>query len=158
MRSPYHFFVSELLKSAGVLCFALFCSPAFAALGQDVSSVQADRAHMKAEVSVLPASAYSIHEMRSPAGITVREFVSPAGQVFGVSWQGPQIPDLRQLLGEHFDEYMQAAENSPRIYRRVVHIETGDLVFESGGHMKFFLGRAYLRSKLPDGASADVIH
>lgn len=120
--------------------------------------MQADRAHMKAELNVLPASAYSIHEMRSPAGITVREFVSPAGQVFGVSWQGPQIPDLRQLLGEHFDEYMQAAENSPRIYRRVVHIETGDLVFESGGHMKFFLGRAYLRSKLPDGASADVIH
>lgn len=120
--------------------------------------MQADRAHMKAELNVLPTSAYSIHEMRSPAGITVREFVSPAGQVFGVSWQGPQIPDLRQLLGEHFDEYMQAAQNSPRIYRRVVHIETGDLVFESGGHMKFFLGRAYLRSKLPDGASADVIH
>ena len=113
---------------------------------------------MKAAVDVLPGRSFSIHEMRAPTGTTVREFVSPSGQVFGVSWQGPQVPDLRQLLGEHFEEYMQAAQNAERTRRRVVHIETGDLVFESGGHMRFLVGRAYLRSKLPEGASADVIH
>jgi Protein of unknown function (DUF2844) len=112
---------------------------------------------MNAQIAILPAASYSIHEMRTPSGVVVREFVSPAGQVFGVSWQGPQIPDLRQLLGEHFDEYMQAAQSSQRVRRHSVQIETGDLVFESGGHMKFLVGRAYLRSKLPDGASPDAI-
>jgi hypothetical protein len=95
--------------------------------------------------------------MRDPNGTTVREFVSPAGQVFAVSWQGSYPPDLHQLLGEYFDQYMSAAENSEGIHRRVVHLEAGDLVFESGGHMRFIVGRAYLRSKLPEGASVDVI-
>lgn len=119
--------------------------------------MRADGAHMKAAVNVSPGARYSIHEMRSPDGTRVREFVSPAGHVFGVSWQGPHIPDLRQLLGEHFDEYMQEAERPGRAHRGVLHIETQDLVFESGGHMRFFSGRAYLRSELPDGADADAI-
>jgi hypothetical protein len=148
---------NAVLQSTTVVLFLLFCSPAFAVLGEDVSSVQVDRAHMNAQIAILPAASYSIHEMRTPSGVVVREFVSPAGQVFGVSWQGPQIPDLRQLLGEHFDEYMQAAQSSQRVRRHSVQIETGDLVFESGGHMKFLVGRAYLRSKLPDGASPDAI-
>jgi len=136
----------------------LGCSPVFAVLGQDVSSVKSDGAHIKAAVSIQPGQSYSIHEMHAPTGTTIREFVSPAGQVFGISWQGSSIPDLRQLLGEHFDEYMQAAQSSERVRRGAVHIETGDLVYESGGHMKFFVGRAYLRSKLPEGATPDVIH
>lgn len=147
-----------LSKCAGAALFLILCSPVFAVLGQDVSTVQSDGVHMKAAVNILPGASFSVHEMHAPTGTTVREFVSPSGQVFGVSWQGPQVPDLRQLLGEHFDEYMQAAQSAERTHRRVVHIETGDLVFESGGHMRFLVGRAYLRSKLPQGASADVIH
>jgi hypothetical protein len=64
---------------------------------------------------------------------------------------------LRQLLGEYFDQYMQAAQTTPRVQRRVVHIETGSMVFESGGHMRFIVGRAYLRDRLPNGVSADAI-
>ena len=52
---------------------------------------------------------------------------------------------------------MQAAQATPHVLRRVVHIETGDLVVESGGHMRFIVGRAYLRSKLPDGVAANDI-
>ena len=143
----------------GIVFFStlLLCSSAFAALGQDVSSVQSDGVRMKAAVSVLPGQSYSVHQLRAPAGTRVREFVSPAGQVFGISWQGSSIPDLRQLLGEYFDQYMRAAQTTPRVARRVVHIETGDLVFESGGHMRFIVGRAYLRDKLPSGVSADAI-
>jgi len=141
-----------------VLIFALLVgSSAFAVLGQDVSSVQSDGVHMKAAVSVLPGQSYSVHELRAPTGTRIREFVSPAGQVFAISWQGPSIPDLRQLLGQYFDQYMQAAQTTPRVQRRVVHIETGDIVFESGGHMRFIVGRAYLRDKLPNGVSADAI-
>jgi len=141
-----------------VFAFTLLIgSSAFAVLGQDVSSVQSDGARIKAAVSILPGRSYSVHQMRAPSGTSVKEFVSPAGQVFGVSWQGPVTPDLRKLLGDYFDPYMQAAQTTPRVSRRVLHIETGDLVVESAGHMRFIVGRAYLRSKLPDGVAADDI-
>lgn len=146
-----------LLRGIVFACTLLIGSSAFAVLGQDVSSVQSDGARIRAAVSILPGRSYSIHQMRTPSGTSVKEFVSPAGQVFGVSWQGPSTPDLRQLLGEYFDQYMQADQTTPRVSRRVVHIETGDLVVESGGHMRFKEGRAYLRSKLPDGVNIDDV-
>ena len=146
-----------LLRGIVFISTLLVSSSAFAALGQDVSSVQSDGVHMKAAVSVLPGQSYSVHEMRASTGTRVREFVSPAGHVFAVSWQGSSIPDLRQLLGQYFDQYVQAAQTTPRVQRRVVHIEAGDLVFESGGHMRFIVGRAYLRDKLPNGVKADAI-
>ena len=149
--------IGALLRSIVLLSALLAGSSAFAVLGQDVSSVQSDGARIKAAVNVLPGRSYSVHEMRAPSGTAVKEFVSPAGQVFGVSWQGPSTPDLRQLLGEYFDQYMQAAQTTPRRYRGVLHIETEDLVFESGGHMRFKVGRAYLRSKLPEGVVADNV-
>jgi hypothetical protein len=146
-----------LLRGSVLISTLLVCSSAFAALGQDVSSVQSDGVRMKAAVSVLPGQSFSVHELRAPVGTRIREFISPAGQVFAVSWQGPATPDLRQLLGEYFDQYTQAAQTTPRVFRRVLRIETGDLVFESGGHMRFKVGRAYLRSKLPDGVGTDDV-
>jgi hypothetical protein len=146
-----------LLRSIVLFSTLLVWSSAFAVLGQDVSSVQADGTRIKAAVNVLTGRSYSVHEIRAPSGTLVREFVSAAGQVFGVSWQGPATPDLRQLLGEYFDKYMQAAQTTPRIYRGVLHVEAGDLVVESGGHMRFKIGRAYLRSKLPEGVVADNV-
>ncbi|HUK46943.1 MAG TPA: DUF2844 domain-containing protein [Terriglobales bacterium] len=139
------------------VCMLLACSFAFGVLGQDVTSVRTDSARIKAAVAVLPGQSYSVHEMIAPTGTTIKEFVSPAGEVFAVSWQGPYTPDLRQLMGDYFDQYLRAAQTFRRIARHVVHIETGDLVFESGGHMRFIVGRAYLRSKLPDGVTADAI-
>lgn len=147
-----------LLRGILFISSLLISSIANAVLGQDISSVQSDKVHMKAAaVRILPRRSYSVHELRTPTGTAVRQFVSPAGQVFGVAWQGPSTPDLRQLLGEYFDQYMQAAQTTPRRSRGVAHIETGDLVVESGGHMRFKVGRAYLRSKLPDGAGVNEI-
>ncbi len=151
------FIRERVALSRGMLVALLLVAlPAFATLGEDVSSVQSDQAHMKAAVRVLPNQLYSVHEMQAPTGTTVREFVSPAGTVFAVSWQG-FAPDLRQLLGEHFDEYVQAAQNRSSRRGRGLHIETGDMVFDSGGHMRFIIGRAYLRSKMPQGVSSDDI-
>lgn len=133
----------------------LLASPALATLGEDVSSIQADQAHLNASVRVAPSQLYSIHEMQTPTGTVIRQFVSPAGTVFAVSWRGFS-PDLQQLLGQHFEEYMAAA--SQPVHRRGgIHIESGDLVFESGGHMRYVVGRAFLRSKVPSGVSRDEI-
>jgi hypothetical protein len=111
---------------------------------------------MAASSRIVPYHSYSTYEMRTPSGTTIRQFVSPAGKVFAVSWQG-FAPDLRQLLGEYFDAFIAAAQALPSRRGRGMHLETGDLVFESGGHMRFVVGRAFLRSQLPEGVSADAI-
>ncbi|HZR66080.1 MAG TPA: DUF2844 domain-containing protein [Terriglobales bacterium] len=136
---------------------SVFCASAHAVLGQQISSINSDNIRMKAQGNVFVRPSYSIHEMRIPNGTSVREFASPAGEVFAVSWKGPYVPDLRQLMGGYFDQYMAAMANTRRTHGSVVRIETGDLVFESGGHMRFIVGRAYLRSKLPDGVGPDAI-
>lgn len=129
---------------------------AFAALGGDVSSVQADQARLHASERIIPAQKYTVHEMQTARGTLVRQFVSPEGIVFAVSWQG-SAPDLEQLLGSYFDQYVQAVQAQPSRRARGVHIDTGDFVLESGGHMRFVTGRAFLRSKLPSGVSSDQI-
>ena len=138
--------------SGVVLLWSAHC---LAALGDDVSSIDTDRAHLNASVRVVATQRYSIHEMQTPTGTTIRQFVSPAGRVFAVHWQGFS-PDLRQLLGNHFDEYVAAASQTSH-RGRGVHIENGDLVFDSGGHMRYVVGRAFLRSQLPSGVSSDEL-
>jgi len=133
-----------------------FCAaPGFATLGEDASSIQGDQVHLKAAVRVVATQFYSVHEMQTPTGTTIRQYVSPSGQVFAVTWQGFS-PDLQRLLGAHFDEYMAAASQTAH-RGRGVHIEIGDLVFDSGGHMRYVVGRTFLRSKLPSGVSRDEI-
>ena len=139
------------------LCLAcLLWKPAFCSLGDDVSSVAADQAYFKSTARVMVMPSYSVHEMRTPVGTIIRQFVSPSGTVFGVAWQGFS-PDLQQLLGSHFEEYVSAA-SQPAARGRGVHIETGDLVVETGGHMRFVVGHAFLRSKMPLGVHADDLH
>src|SRR5215472_1938238 len=130
--------------------------PAFAALGGDLSSVQADQAHLQASERIIPTQNYTVHEMQTARGTLIRQFVSSAGTVFAVSWQG-SAPDLEQLLGAYFDQYVEAAQAQPGRRARGVHIDTGDFVFESGGHMRFVSGRAFLRSKLPSGVTSDQV-
>lgn len=135
---------------------ALLCIPAFCVLGQDVSSVASDQAHLKAFTRVQVTSSYTVHEMRTPTGTTVRQFASPAGTVFAVTWEGFS-PDLQQLLGEYFEQYVAAASSQQARRGRGVYIDTGDLVVETGGHMRFVVGRAYLRSQVPQGVDADEL-
>ena len=130
--------------------------PAFAALGGDLSSVQADQARLHASERIIPTQNYTVHEMQTARGTLIRQFVSSGGTVFAVSWQG-SAPDLEQLLGAYFDQYVEAVQAQPGRRARGVHIDTGDFVLESGGHMRFVSGRAFLRSKLPSGVTSDQV-
>lgn len=129
---------------------------AHATLGEDVSSIKSDEAHLKSATQVIARPLYSVQQMQTPSGTRISQYVSPEGTVFAVTWQGT-APDLQQLLGTYFDQYVTtvAARNSQR--GRGVHVDTGDLVIETGGHMRFVVGRAYLRSKMPQGVTSDEI-
>jgi hypothetical protein len=130
--------------------------PAAGELGGNVSTIQADQEHMKGARQVTTTAAYSIHEIKAATGTKVREFVSPSGTVFAVTWQGPSTPDLRQLLGQYFDRYSQAIQNK-RPGRAPVSIRESDLVVEAGGHMRSFTGRAYLPQMMPQGVDVGAI-
>jgi len=143
------------------IAFLLLASPllAFATLGASLDSVQDDQVHFKANIRTTEAGAYSIHEMTASTGTVVREYVSPAGRVFGVTWRGPFIPDMQQLLGSYFEPYVQAAkaQRDRRVGRAPLNIQEPGLVVQTAGHMRSYSGRAYDPGLLPAGVSAEDI-
>lgn len=131
--------------------------PAFAVLGGDTTSVQKDQAHLQASLSVTHASSYSMHELRTSTGQVVHEFVAPSGKVFAVAWHGPFHPDLKQLLGSHFEAYRQALQQRGAAHGPVT-VQLPGLVVQLGGHMRDFVGRAYLTDEMPSDVQAKDIH
>ncbi len=154
---------ASLVRSAlwaTVLTVALFVSlPAFAGLGEESTSVDADQAHMQGERRIIQSAAFSVHEIKAPTGITVREYVSSSGQVFGVAWQGPWPPDMRQILANYFENYRQAAETQVNSHagRKPLVIHQPEFVMHSGGHIRSFNGHAYIPSLLPNGVTPESI-
>ena len=148
------------MKITGIFLFLIMLfglpAPTWASLGQTTASVIADLRHMSGELRSTIRAGYTMHEITSANGARVREYVSPNGVVFGVSWSGPFMPDLSQLLGSYFSEFQQAAQFSPG-RRRALAIDTGKLVVESAGHMRSFHGRAYVPTLLPQNISAEVV-
>ncbi|HEY6338972.1 MAG TPA: DUF2844 domain-containing protein [Candidatus Sulfotelmatobacter sp.] len=150
---------ATLCLFAGILSALLIAAPAFAGLGEDVRSVQADQAHMQGTLRTTQNAAYTVQEIKSPTGTIVREYVSASGKVFAVAWQGPWLPDMRQILATYFEPYQKAvqAQGNSRAARRPLMIEQPGLVVESGGHMRSFAGRAYIPDMLPEGVRAEEI-
>ncbi len=130
--------------------------PALAALGDNVASVEADRAHMKAQARGVTAGAgFTVQEIQTPSGTLVREYVSPSGTVFAVSWSGPSKPDLRQLFGSYFPQFVSASSVARHgaAARRHFQVKEPDLIVQSNGRMRAFYGRAYVPSLMPAGVT-----
>ena len=101
--------------------------------------------------STTPHGSYTVHAYSLSSGTNVHEYANASGFVFAVTWQGPQIPDLRQLLGTHFDRYAATAAVSRR--RAPVVLNDAHLVIHSGGHQRAFSGQVYLPEWMPAGVS-----
>ena len=151
----------RLLRAMGAL-IAITALPADASatLGRDTSSVDADRVHMKgALLRIVRSDSYTVHEMQSASGTTVREYVSSNGTVFAVAWQGPWLPDMRQVLGSYFDDYQRALQANPgkRRARGSLTIDLPDLMVQMTGHPRAFSGRAYVPRLMPLRVQAETI-
>lgn len=136
--------------------------PAMASLGGNVSSIQADTARMNANVTRTEGDAYEKHQLQSPTGTVVNEYLSPSGAVFAVTWQGPFMPDMQQILGSYFQQYSAAlssqASSKPRLYgRHPLDIRQPGLVVQTGGHMRAYWGRVYVPALTPQGVSAEQL-
>jgi hypothetical protein len=143
----------NLALLAGVL---LAAPPARAALGGDYASIAADQAHLQASSKMTSHPLYEVHEMRLTTGTTMREYVAPGGAVFAIGWNGPAMPDLEQTLGAYFADYVSAARANQGGHHHLA-AQRGDLVVQSTGHMRAFIGRAYLTSAVPAGVSLDEL-
>jgi hypothetical protein len=123
-----------------------------AALGGSASSIDADRVKMQAALlRVQSGNAYTLHEIQSASGTTIREYVSSSGDVFGVAWNGPAMPDLRQVFGDYFTAYQRAVQEARQTRRShgPLAIDNGDLVVQVSGHMRSLSGRAYVKRLMP---------
>jgi len=151
----YPFTVAILLTALGV--------PSWAALGDNAASVLADQARMKGTLRSVDNHTYVLHEITLSSGSKVREYVSPAGAVFGVAWEGQFKPDLQQLLGPYYQQAQQAVaaqhtnDQQPRVHRGPVVIETPGLVLYETGQVRSFHGQAYIPQLVPQGVQASEI-
>ena len=150
-------------KATRVLLSALLLTlplPVMAVLGDNAASVLTDQVHMKGILRSVDNRAYVMHEITSTTGTVVREFVSPAGVVFGVAWEGQFPPDLQQLLGPYYQQAQHAAApaEQQRRGRAPVAIETPGLVIYETGHMRSFHGQAYVPQLLPQGVQGSEVH
>jgi hypothetical protein len=139
---------------AALLATALMATAAHAALGHAVESVQTDRVHMSARMATAASAAYTAQTLTLDNGGTIKE-LSSGGVVFAVAWRGPSRPDLKQLLGEHFDTLQaETAVVGAHRLRAPILLNRADLVVHSAGHPGAFRGFAYLPALTPAGVSA----
>jgi hypothetical protein len=154
---------THLVLLAGLFFASLLLpSRTSAALGGDVTSVEADQQQMKATRAVHSNAQYSVHEITTPYGTVVREYVSPDGKVFGVAWRGPFLPSFPQLLGSHYAEFAQAAQDARaaqpgRSRNPSLSVAKPDLVMHSAGHARAYAGHAYIPGMIPQGVEAQEI-
>ena len=137
--------------------------PATAALGDTIASIQADQLSLKGQLRVRSEPGYSVHEITAANGTVVREYASPAGMVFAVSWTGGSMPNLEQTLGTYFAQYQvavkaQRAGHAHRLGHDQLEVRTPSLVVHAGGHMRQYFGIAYVPSLLPANLSISDLH
>jgi uncharacterized protein DUF2844 len=141
-----------------LLCLTLGTLPTWASLGQSEASVTADQQRMKSEDRVQSLQAYKVHQLTSANGTTVREYVSPQGLVFGITWQGRFMPDMNQLL----DTYVNNLQTAPPARTQIRHlrglsVNTSDFVYSNFCTMQICKGSAYVPGLVPSDASVKVM-
>jgi len=150
--------IYALFLCAALIVAALAARPALATLGEPAGSIASDQKALSALRSSSSVHAnYTVQQVES-AAVTVREYISPSGIVFGVAWNGMTRPDLTQLLGTYFTEYQQARKQAPRRPgRRSSRVKTDRVIVETWGHMRNLQGRAYAPALIPSGVTIDEI-
>jgi hypothetical protein len=141
----------------------------WAALGDNAASVLSDQSRMKGALHSVDNRSYVLHEITLTSGGKIREYVSPAGAVFAVAWDGQFPPNLQQLLGPYYQQAKtarqaqadQAAQSSgqpsARTRRGPVALQTPGLVMYESGHMRSFHGLAYIPQLIPQGVQLSDI-
>lgn len=132
---------------------------AFAELGGSVASVQADQQRVNGTRSVTQAPAYAVHEIHTANNNVIREFVSPAGQVFAVSYRGHLLGESNGLLGSYASQIAVAMKTVHNGHHRggPVNLVLPGLVYQATGHMRSYVVHAYLPGNIPQGVKLEEL-
>lgn len=107
--------------------------------------------HAMAALPAVQQSTVQLQTVATQLGVTVNEY-SAGGVVFAVTWSGPVMPDLSQILGSYFPQYKAAIQARPAGgLNAPVAVQTGQLVVHAFGHMRAFSGEAYAPALVPSG-------
>jgi hypothetical protein len=148
---------SRVRTAVAGLILSACALPCFASLGHSPSDFGAPTAGRARALAAGGASSFSVNTSTLANGTTVREYVGAGGTVFAVSWDGPFLPDLKTLLGQHFDTLTHESARRPKAGHSQLRIERPDVVIESTGHMRAYTGRAWVTGQLPAGFTpADI--
>jgi hypothetical protein len=100
---------------------------------------------------------YSVNVVTLNSGTVVREFVATSSQkVFALIWNGPRVPNYRDILGVYSERYLSKPSDSDVVYvGGFSHrsLSSPDLVVQSFGHFGGFHGSAVLPREIPAGVS-----
>lgn len=117
-------------------------------------TVAAARSSLQAAATPSPAAGaaaaaqYTVREANDVDGVTIREYVLPTNVVFAVTWHGPVRPDMSELLGSYFANFVNASDGRARGIGPMVQ-HNGDFHIESAGHTGYVFGKAYLPRLVP---------
>ncbi|WP_109480140.1 DUF2844 domain-containing protein [Paraburkholderia sp. C35] len=106
-----------------------------------------------ATVRTLPGSAAKVRSTVDAGGTTINEYTTGSGVIFAYTWQGPTMPDLGQLLGPYAQRLRTeaAAQFNATGSLHASRVDDPDVIIESGGQMRSYVGRAWLPQALPAG-------
>jgi hypothetical protein len=128
---------------------SLAAVPARAALGDAVV------APANATTRSLAGGSARVVSYLDASGTTINEYVANAsGTVFAYTWEGPAQPRLDTLLGRYAVEWRSVAAALHAAGRDDLHdarVDGAHVVVETGGHMRAYVGRAWLPDAMPSG-------
>ena len=137
-------------------CLAASAAPAQAALG-DTAPPNVPQTSALAASQTFAGGAARVTSYVDAGGTHFNEYVAPrSGEIFAYVWQGPTPPDLDALLGRYAAAWHSGAaalHASGRDGLHAARVDTPTVVVESGGHMRSYIGRAWLPAALPAGVT-----
>lgn len=99
--------------------------------------------------------ALRLRTLTDAGATTVNEYATSTGLIVAYAWQGPTMPDLQALLGPYAESYRSgAAASTASGNLHASRVVRPDVIVESGGPMRGYVGRAWLPSALPAGVAA----
>ena len=134
-----------------VLLLSVCVASSYAGLGGAPAAPSPHLLSNAASLATSNPSTYTDLKRTLDSGTEVHEFLNARGTVFAVSWSGPFLPDLKELLGSHFQTLRDHVNQHAGGARSQVRLQQDDLVIFSGGRPGAFEGRAWIPSLLPAG-------
>lgn len=141
-----------------IVLFVLSTQSSYAALGGAPSDLVAKNTTRKVLSMVSVAHQdYRVNQSTLASGTVVREYISTHNVVFAVSWSGPFLPDLQTLLGQYFETMVSEARKQPRAGHSQLRVSRPEVSIFSGGHMRAYVGHAWVVSEFPVGFNIEEI-